>query len=129
MANIIAAVGNTLHPIGASRVLPDGRILVPPTRRSDGSVEGDDLIRYITPGQRILSGWARLPWLLIPVVLLGIAIGTGFVRRFPLYPGENPAHLAFILGFIGYWLLLAVTFFVLMRLSETIDAQIYEPDA
>jgi len=121
MPRIITAIGNALHPVWGSQVLPDGRVLIPPRRRSDGTVEGDDYIRYITPGQRVLSGWARIPWLLIPLVLLGIAIATGFVRRAQVGP-------AFVIGFIGYWLLLAATFLFLMRLSDRIDAQIYVPE-
>jgi len=129
MLRFITAVGKALHPVIGGTLLPDGRILCPPRRGPNGAVMDDDMIRYITPGQRILGGWLRLPWLLMPVALFAFPAALGFPKgEVPLHPATNPGHLAFILSFLGYWLLLMGTALGIMRLSGTIDAQIYFPE-
>lgn len=111
------------------RALPDGRLVIPPRRAPDGTLQDDDVLRYMTRRQQMLLNWCLLPWVMIPLLFFaflfrnGFRHGSGVPIRF-----ANPGDAALILCFVASIALIAIAMFVQSRILARVDAQIYEPE-
>jgi hypothetical protein len=130
MANIITAIGNALQPVGKDTLLPDGRLVFTPRGSANGPDPEDDAPRYITPRQRVLLGWSKLPWGLVPIFFIAFIAHNGFIGGRKKVDFTNSGDVALLIGFLTVWVLVALGFFVMFRVGSRIhNEQFYEPDA
>jgi len=127
MRSLFTAIGNTLQPVGRDTLLPDGRVIFVPRRGPNSTLPDDGLQRYITPRQRVLLGWAKAPFLGIPLVFLLAYLRYGFRDgRVPI-DFARPGEALFVALFAAVWLLSAFGFLAIYRIGSRVEEQFYEP--